>query len=122
MEIGAISLICSYSICLRLVIRLLSIATPVGSITKYSGLTVFAIVSTEAAKSPFTEQQIQPSVNSHIFTLVDSLRTSPSTPEVPYSFSKIAISFFVCFASSLINVVLPAPRKPDIISIFIDFL
>ena len=83
---------------------------------------MFAIVSTEAAKSPFTEQQIHPSVSSQIFTLVDSFRISPSTPEVPYSFSKIAISFFVRFASSLIKVVLPAPKKPDTISIFINFL
>ena len=83
---------------------------------------MFAIVSMEAAKSPFTEQQIQPSVSSHIFTFVASFRISPSTPEVPYSFSKIAISFLVRLASSLINVVLPAPKNPDTISIFIYLL
>ena len=118
MVTGAKRLICSYSICLIFLIMLLSIAIPLGSTIKYSGSTLLAIVRTEVAKSPPVEQHMQPSVNSHILSSL-LCRLSASILRGLTSFSRIATCLSVCFISSFIKVVLPAPRKPDMRSTFI---
>ena len=118
---GAKSVMRSYSICFRFSTILPSFPTPVGSMTRYSGSTAFAMERTDRAKSPLAEQQMQPSVISQMFTvpLASSVSSrSLSIPAAPYSFSKMANSLPVCFARALIKVVFPAPKKPDTISIF----
>ena len=101
---------------------MLSIPTPVGSIIKYSGFIVFAIVRIEAAKSPFLEQQMQPLDISHILSLPipASFNKSPSIPRAPYSFSNITNFLPVLEANSLIKVVFPAPKNPDTTRTFIN--
>ena len=71
-------------------------------------------------KSPTREQQIHPEFIS-VILIPASFRKPPSIPISPNSFS---ISTIFCpantsFISFLINVVFPAPRKPEIISIFV---
>ncbi len=71
-------------------------------------------------KSPTKEQQIQPEFIS-VISIPASFKKPPSTPISPNSFS-IRTSFSpanASFKSFLIRVVLPAPRKPDTISIFV---
>ena len=112
----------SYSTRLIFSIILPSLPTPLGSTIRYSGSTAFAIVSIEAAKSPFVEQHIQPSVSSHILISFSSalfLSLEPSIPKSLYSFSRMANSLLHLFTISFIKVVFPAPKKPDITSIFI---
>ena len=71
-------------------------------------------------KSPTREQQMQPEDISEIWT-PDSFRKPPSMLISPNSFS-IRTSFSPGKASAssfLMRVVLPAPRKPETMSIFV---
>ena len=73
----------------------------------------------EVPKSPTREQQIHPEFISRI-SIPASFRNPPSIPISPNSFSiKTTCSpSNASFSSFLIRVVLPAPRKPEIMSIF----
>ena len=93
--------------------------TPVGSTIRYSGSRVLAMVRMEEAKSDFVEQQIHPSVNSQIFKFSCPFRKALSMLVSPYSFSMTTKSRCIFRDISLIKVVFPAPRKPEIINIFI---
>ena len=99
-----------------------SLPTPDGSIMILSG-SYFVITSLRAVpKSPTRVQQIQPEFIS-VISIPASLRKPPSIPISPNSFS---ISTTFCppsasFISFLMRVVLPAPRNPEIISIFVIF-
>ena len=87
------------------------------------------MASSEDIKSAFVLQQAQPLVSSHtlsstsfpsavsklFFSISLSIFTSPN------SFSNITYSLPVLLTISLINVVLPAPRNPEITSIFMFF-
>ena len=117
--IGASISICSYSICEMLFITLERYPTPVGSTMRYSGAIEFAIVSMFKAKSVFPVQHMHFSVSSHTLSSDSSFRISSSTLRDAYSFSSITKSRFNIFDIALINVVFPAPRKPEIISTFI---
>ena len=77
----------------------------------------------EVPKSPTREQQIQPEFISRI-SIPDSFRKPPSIPISPNSFSinTTCCPFKASDNSFLINVVLPAPRKPEIMSIFVIIL
>ena len=71
-------------------------------------------------KSPTREQQMQPEDISEIWT-PDSFKKPPSMLISPNSFS-ISTSFSPGKASAssfLMRVVLPAPKKPEIMSIFV---
>ena len=74
-------------------------------------------------KSPTKEQQMHPEFIS-VISIPASFKNPPSMPTSPNSFS-IRTIFSPLKTSSiifLINVVFPAPRKPDIISIFVIVL
>ena len=100
-----------------------SLPTPDGSMIMRSG-EYFSKTSPRAVpKSPTREQQIQPEFIS-VILIPESFKNPPSMPISPNSFS-ISTSFSPCNASSisfLINVVFPAPKKPDTISIFVILL
>ena len=70
-------------------------------------------------KSPTSEQQIHPEFISVMFTPA-SFKNPPSMPISPNSFSirTTCCPFNASLRSFLISVVFPAPRKPEIISIF----
>ena len=90
-----------------------------GSTIRYSGAMEFAIVRMFKAKSVLPLQQIHFSVSSHTLSPDSSFRISSSTLSEAYSFSRITKSRFNISDIALINVVFPAPRKPEIISTFI---
>ena len=97
-----------------------SLPTPDGSIItlsgEYSSITFFKAVP----KSPTNEQHIQPEFIS-VISIPASFKKPPSIPISPNSFS-MSTSFSPVNASAisfLISVVLPAPKKPDNISIFV---
>ena len=97
-----------------------SFPTPDGSIITLSGAKSSITFFNASPKSPTREQQIQPEFISVISTPA-SLRNPPSIPISPNSFS-INTSFSPENAWSMsffISVVLPAPKKPEIISIFV---
>ena len=99
-----------------------SLPTPEGSIMILSGA-YFVITSLRLEpKSPTSEQHIQPEFIS-LISIPESLRNAPSIPISPYSFSISTI--FSLFKPSdrsfLMSVVLPAPKNPDTISIFVIF-
>lgn len=71
------------------------------------------MVSTDAAKSCLPEQQMQFSVDSQTESSSVWERTLASMSAWPYSFSYTTKSRPVRRASSWMNVVFPAPRKPD---------
>ena len=74
----------------------------------------------ERPKSPTKEQQMHPEFISRI-SIPESFKNPPSIPISPNSFS-IRTTFspaIASFRSFFINVVFPAPRKPEIISIFV---
>ena len=76
--------------------------------------------SSARLKSPTSVQQMQPEFNSVIW-MPESRMKPLSTPTSPYSFSS-STTFSSPKAppsSFLISVVLPAPRKPEIILIFV---
>ena len=110
----------------RLLMILLSFPTPVGSIIRYSGDNPEKIVSTEFTKLSFMVQQTQPSMNSRIssfFSPFSELLPRSSAASMllsPYSFSRITGLVPVRRMSSLIKVVLPAPKKPETIRMFIE--
>ena len=96
-----------------------SLPTPEGSIKMRSGEYCSSTCLRALAKSPTREQQMQPELSS--FTAMPaSCMKPPSTPISPNSFS-MSTSFSPAYASLmsfLMSVVLPAPRKPENISIF----
>ena len=97
-----------------------SFPTPDGSITIRSGAYSAATCLRALEKSPTSEQQIHPEFISVIFTPA-SCKKPPSIPISPNSFS-IKTTFSPTYASLisfLISVVLPAPKKPEKISIFV---
>ena len=82
-----------------------------------SGVYLLKISFREVAKSPTKEQQMQPEFISRT-SMPASFKKPPSMPISPNSFS-ISTTFSPERASEsnfLINVVFPAPRKPEIIS------
>ena len=96
--------------------------TPEGSIITRSGA-YFSNTSFNAVlKSPTNEQQIHPEFISVISTPA-SFRNPPSIPISPNSFSiNTNFSFWNPSCNNfLIKVVLPAPKKPEIMSIFVIF-
>ena len=97
-----------------------SLPTPDGSIIIRSGLYLVSTSFKEAPKSPTREQQMQPEFISRI-SIPASFKKPPSIPISPNSFS-IRTTCSPAMASSrsfLINVVFPAPKKPEIMSIFV---
>ena len=97
-----------------------SFPTPEGSIRIRSGWNCSCTLWRAAPKSPTREQQMQPEFISEI-SMPASLRNPPSMPISPNSFS-IRTTFSPWIASSrsfLIKVVFPAPKKPEITSIFV---
>ena len=97
-----------------------SLPTPDGSIIILSGEYLSITSLSAVPKSPTSEQHIQPEFIS-VISIPASLRNPPSIPISPNSFSIRTIFSFPRASpiSFLISVVLPAPRKPDIISIFV---
>jgi hypothetical protein len=100
-----------------------NLPTPDGSIKIRSGWN-FSMTSCKfLPKSPTKEQQMHPEFIS-VISIPASFKNPPSMPTSPNSFS-IRTIFSPLKTSSiifLINVVFPAPRKPDIISIFVIVL
>ena len=97
-----------------------SLPTPDGSIIIRSGAYCAATSLSALEKSPTREQQIQPEFIS-VMLMPASCKKPPSIPISPNSFS-IKTTFSPAYASLisfLIRVVLPAPKKPEKISIFI---
>ena len=74
----------------------------------------------EVPKSPTSEQQMQPEFISRI-SIPDSFKKPPSMPISPNSFSMrtTRVPASASFNSFLMSVVLPAPRKPETISILV---
>ena len=98
----------------------LSLPTPDGSITTRVGAYCSITCCKAVRKLPTRLQQMQPEFISVIW-MPASLRNPPSTPISPNSFS-ISTSFWPAYASPisfLIRVVLPAPRKPEKMSILV---
>ena len=99
-----------------------SLPTPEGSMITLSGEYFVHTSLSAAPKSPTSEQHMQPEFISLISMPVD-LRNPLSMPISPNSFS-IRITFSslkLSFKSLAINVVFPAPRNPEIMSILIIF-
>ena len=97
-----------------------SLPTPDGSIITRSGVYFVRTSFKERPKSPTKEQQMHPEFISRI-SMPESFKNPPSIPISPNSFS-IRTTFspaIASFRSFFINVVFPAPRKPEIISIFV---
>ena len=96
--------------------------TPDGSIIIRSGLYVSITSNKDFSKSPTNEQHIHPEFIS-LISIPASFKNPLSTPISPNSFS-INTTFSQANTSLinfLIKVVLPAPKNPDMISIFIIF-
>jgi len=97
-----------------------SLPTPDGSMITRSGVYFSSTSARDLPKSPTKEQQIQPEFISRI-SIPASCKKPPSIPISPNSFS-IRTTFspeMASFKSFLIKVVFPAPRKPEMISIFV---
>ena len=99
-----------------------SLPTPDGSIKILSGAYVSITSFKDAPKSPTNEQQIQPEFIS-LISMPASFKNPPSIPISPNSFSiKTVFELFnTSLSNFLINVVFPAPKKPEKISIFVIF-
>ena len=100
-----------------------SLPTPEGSIRMRSGWYWSINWPRASVKSPTSVQQMQPLLSSVIWTPV-SFMNPPSMPTSPYSFSS-STTFSPSKAPSssfLISVVLPAPRKPEMILTFVILL
>ena len=97
-----------------------SLPTPDGSMMIRSGLYLVSTSDKDFPKSPTKEQQIQPEFISRI-SIPESFKNPPSIPISPNSFSmRTTCSPEIASCKSfLIKVVFPAPRKPEIISIFV---
>ena len=94
--------------------------TPEGSIITRSGWYSSSTFLRASLKSPTSVQQIQPEFIS-VISIPASFKKPPSMPISPNSFS-ISTSFSPANAwliNCLINVVFPAPKKPEIISTFV---
>ena len=99
-----------------------SLPTPDGSIKILSGLISFITFVRALSKSPTRVQQIQPADIS-VISMPASFKNPESTPMSPNSFS-MRTTFSPAYASLMsffIRVVLPAPRKPEKMSIFVIF-
>ena len=110
----------SFSISITDFITSDNLPTPDGSIRIRSGWYLSITSWRFFPKSPTNEQQIQPEFISVIW-IPASFKKPPSIPTSPNSFS-IRTIFSPLNTSSiifLINVVFPAPKKPEIISIFV---
>lgn len=121
---GAKSVMRSYSICFRFSTILPSFPTPVGSMTRYSGSTAFAMERTDRAKSPFgraADAAFGHFPDVHSAACKFCLQPVFINPSRTIFIFQMANSLPVCFARALIKVVFPAPKKPDTISIFIKF-
>ena len=97
-----------------------SLPTPDGSMMMRSGAYCAATCCNALEKSPTSEQQIQPEFIS-VTLIPASCKKPPSIPISPNSFS-ISTTFSPLYASwisFLINVVFPAPKKPEKISILV---
>ena len=97
-----------------------SLPTPEGSMRMRSGWYCSSTFRRAWPKSPTREQQIQPEFIS-VTWMPASLRKPPSMPISPNSFS-IRTIFWPekdSASSFLINVVFPAPKKPEIISMVV---
>ena len=97
-----------------------SFPTPEGSMITRSGAYSSITFPSASLKSPTSEQQMHPEFIS-VILMPASLRNPPSMPISPNSFS-IRTSFSPSYASLMslfIRVVFPAPKKPEIISIFV---
>ena len=72
------------------------------------------------SKSPTSEQQIQPEFIS-LISIPASFKNPPSIPISPNSFSirTTCSPLNASFKSFLINVVFPAPKNPEIMSILV---
>ena len=111
---------CSFSMSITDFITSDNLPTPDGSIRIRSGW-YFVITSFKfVAKSPTNEQQIHPEFIS-VISIPASFKNPPSIPTSPNSFSISTICSPTKASSNifLINVVFPAPRKPEIMSIFV---
>ena len=97
-----------------------SLPTPEGSIRMRSGWYLSSTSFNAVPKSPTREQQIQPEFIS-VISIPASFKNPPSMPISPNSFSisTTCSPASASFNNFLINVVLPAPKKPDTISIFV---
>ena len=96
-----------------------SFPTPLGSIITLCGSYFSSISLRLEVKSPTKEQQIQPEFISFI-SMPESSKNPPSIPTSPNSFSiKTVFSFFTISSTLFINVVFPAPKNPETISIFV---
>ena len=97
-----------------------SFPTPDGSIKIRSGWNRSITSRKFFPKSPTREQQMQPEFNS-LTSMPESFKKPPSMPISPNSFSINTIFSPWNTSSSifLIKVVFPAPKKPEIISIFV---
>ena len=96
-----------------------NLPTPDGSMMIRSGLYCVTTSFNALPKSPTKEQQIHPEFIS-VTSIPASLRNPPSIPISPNSFS-ISTTFSpfnASFNNFWIRVVLPAPKNPDMISIF----
>ena len=86
----------------------------------WSGLYFLTTSRKALRKSPCNVQQIHPLLIS-LTTIPESFKKPPSIPISPNSFST-RTTFLPAYTSLInfcINVVFPAPRKPEIISIFV---
>ena len=98
----------------------LSLPTPEGSMRMRSGWNCSCTSFNALPKSPTREQQMHPEDISEIW-MPDSFKKPPSMLISPNSFS-ISTSCSPWKASErsfLMRVVLPAPRNPEIMSIFV---
>ncbi len=99
-----------------------SLPTPDGSIKIRSGWKRSITSRRFLPKSPTREQQMQPEFSS-LISMPESFRKPPSMPISPNSFS-IKTIFSPSNTSSsifLMKVVFPAPKNPEIMSIFVIF-
>ena len=97
-----------------------SLPTPEGSMRILSGEYVLITSFNEAPKSPTNEQQIHPEFIS-LISIPASLRNPPSIPISPNSFSMRTTFSLLRTSLSIfwINVVFPAPRNPETMSILV---
>ncbi len=97
-----------------------SFPTPEGSIRIRSGWNRSMTSRRFFPKSPTREQQMQPEFSS-LISMPESFKNPPSMPISPNSFSINTIFSPWNTSSSifLIKVVFPAPKNPEIISIFV---
>ena len=100
-----------------------SFPTPEGSMRMRSGLYFKSTSFNAVAKSPTSEQQMQPEFIS-VISIPASFKKPPSIPISPNSFSMSTTCSpaSASFKSFLISVVFPAPKNPETISILVIFI